>query len=164
MFRFRKSVAEFLRRLDPRSCEGIAAVELALVAPVLVAVLVGIWDFGRFTYENARLTSAAGAGAQFLFHVGKEVDITDPVTLAAIKQAVRADALDFDGKLEITPNQFCECPGNVPVACTQTCGNPPEPPAMFIAVDVKGNVMLMFDYNFAQNPTPITKRNVVRVQ
>ena len=164
MFRFRKSVAEFLRGLDPRSCEGIAALELALVAPILVALLVGIWDFGRFTYENARLTSAAGAGAQFLFQLGN-----DPLTADAkdnMKQAVRADALDLDGKLEITPTQFCLCPGaDVEVDCvTDTCGNPPEPPSMFIAVDVKGNVKLLFDYNFAQNPTPITKRNVVRVQ
>lgn len=164
MFRFRRPVAEILRRLDPRSSDGIAAIEMAFVAPILVMMLVGIWDFGRFAYENARLTSAAGAGAQLLFSMGADTDITNPADVAAMEQAVRDDARDINNILSITPSQFCECPGNVPVACNLTCGAPPELPAKYIGVLVSGSVKLLLDYNFATNPYPIVKQTVVRVQ
>lgn len=139
-----------------RSCEGIAAVEFAMIAPIMVALFIGTYDFGRVMNEHARVASAAGAGTQYAFHYVEDQD--------GWVQAARDDAQDTANQLAITTNEFCECPGNLPVACTATCGNPPETPAKYLSVQVVGSVDLMFGYGFTQNPLPITKQAVIRVE
>jgi Flp pilus assembly protein TadG len=44
---------------------GAAAVELAMIAPVLVTVVLGCVDFGRFAYNYIALTNATRAGAAY---------------------------------------------------------------------------------------------------
>ena len=56
-----------LRRLTPiaRDERGAAAVEFALVLPILVVLGFGIIDFGRLLYTYNNLTSAVREGARF---------------------------------------------------------------------------------------------------
>jgi Flp pilus assembly protein TadG len=56
-----------LRRLTPiaRDERGAAAVEFALVLPILVVLAFGIIDFGRLLYTYNNLTSAVREGARF---------------------------------------------------------------------------------------------------
>jgi len=49
----------------PRRRQGAAAVEFALVLPVLVTILIGATDFGRFYYSAIAVTNAARAGAAY---------------------------------------------------------------------------------------------------
>lgn len=51
------------RRLKRRT--GAAMVELALCLPLLLLVLLGATDFGRFAYFYVALTDSVGAGAKF---------------------------------------------------------------------------------------------------
>src|SRR5262249_23476708 len=44
---------------------GVAAVELAIVLPVLVLIVIGCVDFGRFLYYYIAVTNAAEEGATF---------------------------------------------------------------------------------------------------
>ncbi|HEY2249896.1 MAG TPA: TadE family protein [Planctomycetaceae bacterium] len=44
---------------------GAAAVEFAIVLPVLVTILLGATDFGRFSYSAIAVANAARAGAAF---------------------------------------------------------------------------------------------------
>ena len=44
---------------------GAAAVEFAIVLPVLVTILLGATDFGRFAYSAIAVANAARAGAAF---------------------------------------------------------------------------------------------------
>lgn len=48
-----------------RRSDGAAAVELALVMPVLLMVVLGIVDFGRALFTLNNLTSAVREGARF---------------------------------------------------------------------------------------------------
>lgn len=50
----------------PRRQRGAAAVELALVAPILVALAAGIVDFGFRYQQNIQYTNAAMQGARQL--------------------------------------------------------------------------------------------------
>ena len=59
----RRLLARRLR--ERRGDEGGAAVELALLLPILLLMLSGTFDFSRALYETARLQSAARAGVQF---------------------------------------------------------------------------------------------------
>lgn len=48
-----------------RSQEGAALIEFALVLPMLVLLLIGIIETGRYMAFGVRLSNAAHAGAQF---------------------------------------------------------------------------------------------------
>lgn len=47
-----------------RRATGVAAVEFALIAPLLLVILFGIIDFGFMLYDKAMLTNAAREGAR----------------------------------------------------------------------------------------------------
>jgi Flp pilus assembly protein TadG len=49
----------------PRGRTGAAAVELALVLPVMVTIILGCIDFGRFAYTYAAVAASARAGAAY---------------------------------------------------------------------------------------------------
>lgn len=46
--------------------QGAAAVEMAIVLPILLLILFGIIDFGRLLYTKVELSSAARDGARIL--------------------------------------------------------------------------------------------------
>lgn len=48
-----------------RRRRGAAAVEFALVLPLMMTLLLGTVDFGRFAYTHIAVTNAARAGAAF---------------------------------------------------------------------------------------------------
>jgi Flp pilus assembly protein TadG len=51
------------RRVAAR--RAVAAAELAIVLPLLVVLIGGCIDFGRFSHTNITVTNAARAGAEF---------------------------------------------------------------------------------------------------
>lgn len=71
------------RRGDGRRQRGAAAVEMAIMMPLLLLVLAGIVDFGRFFFTEIQLANAAreGARAAVVSEVG--VDVTPRVLAAA---------------------------------------------------------------------------------
>ncbi len=54
----------FLSRGRRRAMRGVAAVEFALVLPLLIVLLLGIIDFGLVMYDKAMITNAAREGAR----------------------------------------------------------------------------------------------------
>lgn len=54
----------------PAEHEGVAALELALLAPTLLLLLMGIFDFGEMTYTVMQVSAAAHAGAQYVYANG----------------------------------------------------------------------------------------------
>lgn len=53
---------------------GVAGIEFALIAPLLMALVIGIVDLGRATYVKREAHAAAQAGAQFSLIAGWEPD------------------------------------------------------------------------------------------
>lgn len=67
-----------------RKCEhGAAAVEFALVLPILIVILLGILDFGLYYYNDLQLTHVARDAARYL-SVGKD----DAVNVAEANDAI----------------------------------------------------------------------------
>jgi Flp pilus assembly protein TadG len=62
---------------------GTAAVELALIAPMLLILLAGIIDFGRVFHEEIELSSAVAAAAQYALINASSIESTDAASLAA---------------------------------------------------------------------------------
>jgi Flp pilus assembly protein TadG len=76
-----------IRAVFGKGEEGQTIVEFAFVVPVLLAVLLGIFQCGILFGNNIQLTNAIGAGAQYLQQI--RTTSTDPCsdTFTAIKNA-----------------------------------------------------------------------------
>ncbi|WP_203291494.1 TadE family protein [Maricaulis parjimensis] len=53
---------------------GTAAVEFSLIVPVLAALLLGVFDLGRMTYDRTDLHAAVRGGAQYFMAGGEDID------------------------------------------------------------------------------------------
>lgn len=120
-----------------RCCRGAAAVEMALVAPLLAAVLLGMADFGLVVNERISLSSAARAGAQKA--------MTDPSNTASIRQAVEvATETMVASRLTVAVSTQCSCSGGSVIVCGATCadGNPRN----YVTVQVTEAYPTLFTY------------------
>ena len=102
---------------------GAAAVELAIVLPILVTVLLGATDFGRFSYSAIAVANAARSGA-----ARGSMNPLDSKTQAAWQTAVKQAAIDelsqspaFDtSKLTVTVTSTIESSGSRRVSVQAT--------------------------------------------
>ena len=86
---------------------GNAAVELAMMAPFLATLLVGMLEFGLLGLRHMAITGAVRAGVEYAF----QYDDTAGVTRAVQAAAGTGDAVT------VASARFCECAG-----ATVTCG------------------------------------------
>lgn len=90
-----------MRTARHRGERGQAIVETALVLPILMLILLGLFDFGRAVYAFNTISNAARDGARIAI-VDQRSD-PDGVSLAAIEAANQATALGLD---PADPNQI----------------------------------------------------------
>jgi Flp pilus assembly protein TadG len=131
----------FRRTHDRR---GIAAVEFALVAPVLLMIFGGIADFGLLMVGKSQLSNGVDQGVQYALAVGPSV------SGSAVKSLVQADA-PLAGLVPavtaIVTGPACYCTSGTPVAlvtpstalsasntCTGTCANTGVAPGAYIII------------------------------
>jgi Flp pilus assembly pilin Flp len=81
-------MATFLRRLGRRE-DGAAAVEFALVLPLLVLLVFGIIEFGMAFRDTLTIASATRTGARTASALSRDPHFND-ATVAAMDQAVSA--------------------------------------------------------------------------
>jgi Flp pilus assembly protein TadG len=142
-----------------RNRKGSALIELAIVAPILVLIALGVADFGRVFLTAITVTHAAKAGAQY----GAQ-DVTTSANFAAINQFVRADAsptvLD-----SVKSSSTCRCSSGVtpPGGCSGSC---PGYGAVqvFLTVRAKKTVTTFFRYPGLPRTIPVSRNVIFRVQ
>jgi Flp pilus assembly protein TadG len=88
---------------------GAAATELALLLPVLVLVVLGCVDFGRFAYNYIAVTNAARAGASY-GAMNNYTASTQPTWVAGIKQTARDEMSQQVGSGNISNLQVTVTP------------------------------------------------------
>ena len=91
---------------------GVAATELALVAPVLLVIMLGTVDVSNSVQTSIRLERAARAGAQYA--------LVDSSNMAAVQSAVISAWPELTTANVPLPVLSCECSA-VTVACTVGC-------------------------------------------
>jgi Flp pilus assembly protein TadG len=79
------------RRSLFRRRDGTAAVELALISPMLMILLAGIIDFGRAYREEIELSSAVAAASQYALLNVASINSTNAAGLAATLSGIVAD-------------------------------------------------------------------------
>jgi hypothetical protein len=97
---------------------GTAAIEFALLAPLLVILLTGLIEMGFGAYEAMEVQEAAEAGAQFAALHGWDAD----GIAAAVVNAVGGAGITASPD----PQQFCGCAtgtGILQQGCATTCSD-----------------------------------------
>jgi Flp pilus assembly protein TadG len=87
-----------------RQDRGAAAVEMAIICPILIAVLAGVVDFGLMLYQQTVVVTAADAGALYA--------IVNGYNQANIENAVQNsyDNVSFSAvSASPAPSEFCGC-------------------------------------------------------
>jgi len=92
------------RQRRPALRRGQAAVEWALVTPVIALLLVAAGDLMRMYFTSMEVNNAAKASVQY----GAQSPET-AADLAGMQQAAKNDAADLSG-MTATASMYCECP------------------------------------------------------
>ena len=100
---------------------GGSLVEFALLSPLLMAILFGMVDVGRWIFLDIEVTSAAHAGAQY-----GSLSLANAGNASAIQTAARNDAPDFPTLTVNSSTTSCWCP-SAPGTIV-TCGVYPSNP------------------------------------
>ena len=101
-----------------RNREGIAAVEFALIAPILIFLMVGIFDFGSYLNTLIKLESTSRAAAEYILHGGNEEDIRDEILLPSNLNLNEQTVDDVD----VDVRHSWECAGGTQAAIDTDCG------------------------------------------
>jgi Flp pilus assembly protein TadG len=104
-------MGQFIRNFL-RNDRGAAAVEFAFIAPVLAALMLGVFDLGRMTYDRTDLHAAVRSGAQYFMAGGDDVEA-----------AIRVIEQSWSSRPEmsqVTVEKCCKCAG-VDAPCGQLC-------------------------------------------
>lgn len=99
--------------------KGVAAVEFALIAPILIAILVGVVDFAMYIHQRMMLDILSRDAAQYVVQGG---NVDDVVANVIETSNVYAQATAEGRALIYGAEQQCECAGGVAVDCGGTCG------------------------------------------
>jgi hypothetical protein len=114
---------------------GQTVLELALLLPVLLLLLVGVIEIGRFAYFDILVSNAARAGAQY----GAQ-SLIQAADKNGIQTAAQNDGLTT---MAIDSAQQCICgtgtPGGCPVACAQ-------PTTVYVQVTATEKFNSLFSY------------------
>jgi Flp pilus assembly protein TadG len=141
-----------------RRCTGNAAVEFALIAPVLAATLVAMTDLGIGLYSKMQVENAAQAGAQYAIAKGWNS--------AAIQNAVTsASALASVGAVP-APVQSCGCVNGTAItaaACGSLCPGGVKV-GTYVTVSAQASYSTLFSYPGLSSPMTLTGQSTVRIQ
>jgi len=124
-----------MKRAEPRRAgharRGSALVELALALPMLLALLIGMLEFGMVGLRHLALTGAVRAGVDYAFQYDDVAGTQRAVQTAAGSEAV-----------SVTSTRFCECAG-ASVVCGGLCpGNVAQ--QIFVTVSARETYAPMF--------------------
>ncbi len=151
------------KKAFPTARAGVALVEFALAIPVLIMLLVGLIEYGRYAYFAIEIGNAAHAGAQY----GSQ-DATTGRNFTAMKNAAIQDGQNSIYPLtvaSVTAQDVCTCwTGTAEVPSPPSaaqCGPPPPPctagrQVTYAQVTVTGTISPLFNYTMLGLPSSWT--------
>jgi len=120
---------------------GVAVIELALIAPVLAIMVVGIIDMSNGINRKLQLEQAAQRSLEMILQTTGN-DTAEAAITAQVVQQAGVDAED------VVVERRLECDGTVVADVTAQCP-PPQTEARYITVTVTDTYAPMFRLRFA---------------
>jgi Flp pilus assembly protein TadG len=113
---------------------GVAAVEFALLMPVMLLLLGGLADFALAFWNKGMLASAVAAGAEYAVIVGPNVSAPSIQSIVMRKLSLPASDVTITGPA-------CYCVSGTPgAAASQVCASPcPDTrmPSIYVKISAK---------------------------
>ncbi|OFX03777.1 MAG: hypothetical protein A3D94_00255 [Alphaproteobacteria bacterium RIFCSPHIGHO2_12_FULL_66_14] len=137
---------------------GSAAVEAALILPLLLLMVTGLYDLGFAAYESMQVQSAADAGAQYAAR--------NDWNPAAISGAVTSATGGTGITATPAPSQFCACPtGGIlsNISCSATCPNG-DTPGLYALVSAQKQHSTVLPYPILPDPLTLTGQAITRLE
>ena len=141
---------------------GTAAIEFAVLAPLLLILLTGIVEIGMAVFQDMQVQEAAEAGALYAAKHGSS-------NLTAIALAVTNATSTSGITASPAPAVFCGCPTTSGITsqgsnCTTVCSDT-KPPGTYVTVSATiTRTELLTPYINLGLPATFTGSSVVRVQ
>jgi Flp pilus assembly protein TadG len=148
-------IARFANRRD--SASGLAAIEFAIIAPILAMLLVCTSDLGLAFYHSMQVEDAAQAGVQYAAFKGFD--------LSGIETAVTS-ATTLNINASPAPSESCGCPSGTGVAAA-TCGSNCADGTMagtYVTVSAAGSYTTIIPYPLLPPTFPLSAKTTVRIQ
>lgn len=123
--------------------QGTSVVELAIVAPVLAGLLVGMVDISNAYSTKLNAEQAAQSAIEKVFQ--KSADTT--VTNTLVTEAARLASVD---QSNVTTDEWVECDGTRQDNYTDSC-TAGEDEARYLSVSVRATYTPMFPTTFGSN-------------
>lgn len=153
----RRSLARLVRRGIGAS-RGVAAIEFAVVAPMLVAMAIGMVDLGYGVYRGMQVQNAAQAGAQYaVMHGFNAIAIASAITSATGYSDIAAAP---------TPSQFCGCPTSGAVS-TATCNSACSDGTLagtYVTASAQATYTTLLPYPLLPSSFTLASQSTVRTQ
>jgi hypothetical protein len=144
------------------SDSGSSLIEFAIAAPVLILLLIGLIEMGRFTFFSILAANAARAGVQYGAQNLETAYDTSGITSAALQDAQNLP--NWTAANGITVNQLCALDGGPPQQCSTPWGSsPPVDTIYYVQVQVSGTFNTLLNYPGIPNPVPISGSATMRV-
>lgn len=141
---------------NARGRAGIALVEFALVAPLLLLLLAGVLDYGMALRMASSVAAAARAGAQY-----GSASPANGSDAAGIRAAAANAAPDVHN-LSVTSGTACQCSGGGVVSCTGSCGA--SQMMVYVQVTAQATAPALFQYSHLGFTGNISIRASMRAQ
>jgi Flp pilus assembly protein TadG len=142
------------RLVDDR--RGVAGVEFALALPVLVLLLVGMFDYGALAFQTMEVSAAAHAGADYAMHNGWNS--------SAIQTAV-TNATGLPVTASPAPQLSNGClSGNTVVFTTGSSCSSGVTPGSYVIVNAQTPFTPLVAWSALALPTTLSAQAVVRIQ
>jgi Flp pilus assembly protein TadG len=142
--------------------QGLAAVEMAFLAPVLAGIMIGVIDYGTAWTRQMALTNAVRAGTQYAM-VRRPVD-GDVTPLENAVTASAPSAPEPPLTRTLTVAEACACAGNAPGTVDCATGDClPLNMEHYITFDLQEDYEMMFDWPFVNNPIGLRSQALLRL-
>jgi Flp pilus assembly protein TadG len=139
----------------PAAERGQAVAELAIIAPLLLLLLVGLVEFGRYARMSILVSNAARAGVQY----GAQNYVT-ALDDAGMQNAAQTDAESI-AAISATPSHYCTCADGTASSC-QATDCPSSHRLVYVQVDTRGTFTSMLHLPYVSPSLTVTGRAVMR--
>lgn len=135
-----------------RKCQGTAAVEFALIMPMLFLVLSGIFNFGLILIKKDALNSVINAG--LLYSIRQSSNMSNIQAKMSASTSLTP--------LTVSATQSCQCSDGSAISCASLCTGGVQP-STFVTLTASSTVALYALDFVLTNPYPITETATIRV-
>ncbi len=123
---------------------GVAATEFALVAPILIFLLIGVFDYGMLVRERMKMENIANSAADYMVAGGDEDYLAEDL----LQNYFPDDDEQTVSTISIETERVCECESGSSISCeADICsGGESDYKRQFQTVEVSRPYQLLFAY------------------